>query len=1744
MKTRLLIILPFLLSSSLIFAQISTTDLKAWYIADSVVLTAGFVSEWTDYSGNGFHLNQTNAINRPIQTSSIYNEHTAVQFDGSNDYLIANFGETFDQAVTFFIVWKLSVSKAQNLFDGTDGTDRMSFYYPYSVTNALAIIAGGVGIGLNYNKDVTTNLTISSLVFDSTSEMYDNGNLKGSSSTVGSNSLAGLTVGANYNNSRPFAGDIAEMIVYNSNLSEEDRQMVENYLMDKYAAPLDLGYDINVDDSFCDTLLIIDQSFSDILWSTGETNDTIFVNETGEYYVEAKDAFGRTKYDTINVQFPNPNIQNTTICLGDSVLYDAGLTGTFDYLWSDLSTDTEKYYKQEGNYWVEISDSYGCSVTENFFVDVDSFSNEIWLGNDTSLCSGNTISLINGEELCVDFLWTPGGSTESYQYVNTDGWQKIDVVNSFGCIARDSIIVTIIGAAPTPDFTISNFCLGDHTVFTDASTPLGDIADWQWIFNENDTIKTQNASWEFMSSGEQNVKFIVESMAGCAKDTSFNVFINDIPFVDYDYNQICTGVQVDFLSEIVVPSGASISEYTWFVEGNDEGAAENFSFTFPSSGEFDVELEVVLDNSCFSSFSTMVDVLDSYPDVMNASCINPVNYSIVSAQNFVFEWNQDLYALSYKVLISYSSEFDVLEFDSGWISETNLNIDLTGFTDTVYWKVIGLNPCLNEFDSEIFEFYIFSPNQYENLLIWSEPASVVNEGGFVSEWIDLSGNGNDFIQANVDSRPEIIQNDIFPNDFIRYDGVDDYLNVDFGQTIDQPITGFVVWKNSILKSQNIFDGISSEGVYMYFPYSVINTMIFSAGSIGGIQFDNPVNDNLTLSSFICGETSHLYDNFVEIGTGSDIGSNGLSGLTVGAKSSLDARFFNGDISEIILYNTELSDEDRQQVELYLHDKYFPPVNLGHDFRITYGFCDTAIKTAYKPWFTSYEWSTGETDSIIHVNKPGLYTVTVTDIFGFESSDDIRVFYPQVNEYTDTLACLGETLVWDLELAGDYTYEWFGSGETTQSLEMSVEGQYAAILTDTVGCQYKTDTINFILDNYELTASIGPADTTLCAGNRLMLVSNADETVGWEWSTAETSSEIVLSTSGEYSVTTTNWRGCVASDTINVNINGVVPVPAFESLGHCAQNPVNFTDLSTSSSGIINSWEWSIDGEIFSNEQNPSWLSVVEASEVEVILSIETDDGCGDFISQNLTIYPLPTVFFTPELVCQNTEIEFTSTSTVDGGTIISENWEFPASWLSGVEVNVAEATTSGSHTVQLISITDAGCADSAKLEVFVKPAALPMFSSQNTCLGDEVYFINETQYNPIAPVQSQTWDFGDGSSTGSETSPLHTYTAAGTYDVSLGIRYANGCELNTSQEVEIFYNPDVEIISLHACEENGFGLVPDVSLLSGNIATYQWEIGDPVIFESELASPDCGISDSGSYPISLTVESDLGCSTTVNNTLIVHEKPISEFLASRTWGAVPLWIDFTNNSQDANAYSWAINGEVFSTDENPYFVFQDSGTYVVELTVLNEYGCSDIESMKISPVVPLMDIILYSLRTEMDGDYLKTSVYIINNGTLPVEELNLDLSLGNGKVYRETIENFESGQVMDYTFTFKPYLADGQHPDVVCVEAVDPTYGIYTDMNLENNSVCNTNVENLMVFQPYPNPVNDQLVCEFITANPEDVALTLVNGLGKVVYKTAYSNHSGYQKQTIDVSEFSQGVYYLQVRAGEEKESFKVEVNR
>jgi hypothetical protein len=119
MKLKVSIFFVLLLCTQLLWAQIPNENLRLWLRADSVEIVNDKVATWYDLSGNDFHLTQDNATYRPTYADSVLNNKPAVRFDGSNDFMLNNFGQIFSQPNTIFIVYKLSSGGNRIIFDGT-----------------------------------------------------------------------------------------------------------------------------------------------------------------------------------------------------------------------------------------------------------------------------------------------------------------------------------------------------------------------------------------------------------------------------------------------------------------------------------------------------------------------------------------------------------------------------------------------------------------------------------------------------------------------------------------------------------------------------------------------------------------------------------------------------------------------------------------------------------------------------------------------------------------------------------------------------------------------------------------------------------------------------------------------------------------------------------------------------------------------------------------------------------------------------------------------------------------------------------------------------------------------------------------------------------------------------------------------------------------------------------------------------------------------------------------------------------------------------------------------------------------------------------------------------------------------------------------------------------------------------------------------------------------------------------------
>ncbi len=178
------------------------------------------------------------------------------------------------------------------------------------------------------------------------------------------------------------------------------------------------------------------------LWSIGSTTPTINANAVGEYWVRVTNANGCVGTDTINI---TPGVLDIdlgadfTYCPPDNPVLDAGTGVVYTYLWSTSATSQTINVTTPGDYWVEVSDGLCVgSDTVNALYDIP----VVALDNSMSGCE----VVLSAQNPGATYLWSTGATTPSIN-VLTDGVYWVEVTNSSGCVATDTVEVLIDASA-------------------------------------------------------------------------------------------------------------------------------------------------------------------------------------------------------------------------------------------------------------------------------------------------------------------------------------------------------------------------------------------------------------------------------------------------------------------------------------------------------------------------------------------------------------------------------------------------------------------------------------------------------------------------------------------------------------------------------------------------------------------------------------------------------------------------------------------------------------------------------------------------------------------------------------------------------------------------------------------------------------------------------------------------------------------------------------------------------------------------------------------------------------------------------------------------------------------------------------------------------------------------------------------------------------------------------------------------
>jgi gliding motility-associated-like protein len=300
-----------------------------------------------------------------------------------------------------------------------------------------------------------------------------------------------------------------------------------------YYNPINLGNDTSICAS--DT---INYDFSHLngtfLWQNGSTDSIFSITDSGTYYVRYITC-SNIYYDTIVVSKVNINLgADTSLCLGDSLVLNAGVSGAF-YLWNNGGILQSIKVKTQGVYWVKVSKK-GCESRDTIKV---AFNTKpiVNFGKDTILCLGNSLSL-NVLNPGATYLWSDS-TTNSTLNILQSGiyWVK---ANLKGCIGRDTIEVNYD--------SMINSLLGQDTLMCEeeviilSSVPY---SDFSWFDNSNSTTKLINSPGTYWIRVTNTCGVFLDTILISSKDCSCNIYtpnsftpngdnINDLFFPVFD----------------------------------------------------------------------------------------------------------------------------------------------------------------------------------------------------------------------------------------------------------------------------------------------------------------------------------------------------------------------------------------------------------------------------------------------------------------------------------------------------------------------------------------------------------------------------------------------------------------------------------------------------------------------------------------------------------------------------------------------------------------------------------------------------------------------------------------------------------------------------------------------------------------------------------------------------------------------------------------------------------------------------------------------------------------------------------------------------------------------------------------------------------------------------------------------------------------------------------------------------------
>jgi PKD repeat protein len=243
------------------------------------------------------------------------------------------------------------------------------------------------------------------------------------------------------------------------------------------------------------------------------------------------------------------------------------------------------------------------------------------------------------------------------------------------------------------------------------------------------------------------------------------------------------------------------------------------------------------------------------------------------------------------------------------------------------------------------------------------------------------------------------------------------------------------------------------------------------------------------------------------------------------------------------------------------------------------------------------------------------------------------------------------------------------------------------------------------------------------------------------------------------------------------------------------------------------------------------------------------------------------------------------------------------------------------------------------------------YTPESPVEGDAVLFDASTSAaNPLSPITSYSWSFGDGSTASGRTA-THAFSSAGFYAVTLTVGDAYGRSSSTTQSVTVGAGaaPTAAFVFSPSSPLPGqtvnFNGQPSTAAPGRTIVRYDWDFGDGDGASGSQVTH--AYAASGTYTVVLLVTDSAGKTNTQAVTVTIgSDAPTADFVFSPTTVTTATTVNFNASASRAisgrtiASYQWDFGDGRFGSGITATNRFTAAGAYSVILTITDSAGAT------------------------------------------------------------------------------------------------------------------------------------------------------------------------------------------------------------